>query len=76
MQICHAAHMDARTPRQAVLGAVSAAASCGFCGGAFLMLGLKDALDGKTIGWIMLASVPVFLICIIVAARRALARLS
>jgi hypothetical protein len=68
--------MDTRTPRQAVLGAVSAAASAGFCGGAFLILGSKDALEGKAIGWVALASVPVFLICIIVATRRALARLS
>ncbi|MGE0753113.1 MAG: hypothetical protein AB7K64_21290 [Variibacter sp.] len=66
--------MGARTPRQIVFGSLCATASAGFCGGAFLLMGLKDALDGKTIGWIALASVPVFLICILIAGRKALAQ--
>jgi hypothetical protein len=41
-----------------------------------LIQGLKDALDGKTVGWIALISVPVFLICIVIAARKALAQVT
>jgi hypothetical protein len=68
--------MDTRTPRQTVFGSLCTAASSGFCGGVFLMLGLQDALSGKTIGWIMLATLPVFLVSIVIASRKALARLS
>jgi hypothetical protein len=66
--------MGARTPRQIVFGSLCAIASAGFCGGVFLMLGLNDALDGKAIGWIALASVVVFLTCIFIAGRKALAQ--
>jgi hypothetical protein len=66
--------MGARTPRQIVFGSLCATASAGFCGGVFLMLGLNDAFDGKAIGWIALAAVVVFLICIFIAGRKALAQ--
>ncbi len=66
--------MGARASRQIVLGSLCATASAGFCGGVFLMLGLNDALDGKAIGWVALASLPVFLFAIVMASRRALAQ--
>jgi hypothetical protein len=66
--------MGARTPWQIVRGSLCTAASAGFSGGVFFVMGVNDALDGKAIGWIALASVPVFLVCIVIAGRKALAQ--
>jgi hypothetical protein len=41
----------------------------------FLMLGIQDVLRGKWIGWVSLVSVVIFAGCIVIACRKALARL-
>jgi hypothetical protein len=50
------------------------AASMGFSAGIFAIAGLQYVLRGSLIGWVELASVPVFVGCFFVVYRRAAKR--
>jgi hypothetical protein len=66
--------MEQISDGQFVRRSLISVASMGISAGIFSMIGLQYALRGNLVGWVELASVPVFVACIFVVYRRAAKR--